>query len=204
MAQPDPTPETDRLQEDATEQDVEARVARHLNDWEQQSSRTRSDFQTLAREVIAIARAATPQAQPSFQDRGEAARHAQGIDGTAGDAQDIRHRYVRDEQTDGCLLCGLAETYRNHIDRLLDCGLCYEEQGEEVPHPDCPVHGTGTEAERVVAYRSPLPGALSLYCTRHTDDLGAYTPLTSDDLPDGGLCVQCGTDVLIPQQGADQ
>ena len=75
-----------------------------------------------------------------FQDRGDTARRAAGIDGTAGDAQDIRHRFVRDEQGGGCLLCGLAETYRKHVDRLLDCGLCYEEQGEEVhPHPECPI-----------------------------------------------------------------
>lgn len=30
-------------------------------------------------------------------------------------------------------------------DRLLDCGLCYEENGEEVhPHPECPLGGTAT------------------------------------------------------------
>lgn len=75
-----------------------------------------------------------------FQDRGDTARQAQGIDGTAGDAQDIRHRFVRDDDTGSCLLCGLAETYRKHIDRILDCGLCYEEDGEEVhPHPECPI-----------------------------------------------------------------
>lgn len=50
--------------------------------------------------------------------------------------------------------------------------------------------------ETPVAYRSP--GGLYLYCTRHTDDVGtAWTPLASDDLPDGGLCSQCGADVLI-------
>lgn len=75
-----------------------------------------------------------------FQDRGDTARRAQGIDGTAGDAQDVRHRFVRDEPTGVCLLCGLAETYRQHIDRLLDGGLCYEENGEEVhPYPECPI-----------------------------------------------------------------
>lgn len=77
------------------------------------------------------------------QDRGDAARRAAGIDGTAGDAQDIRHHFVRDDQTGSCLLCELAWTYRKHIDRLLDCGLCYEEQGEEVhPHPECPIKST--------------------------------------------------------------
>lgn len=81
-----------------------------------------------------------------FQDRGEAARQAAGIDGTAGDAQDVRHRFVRDEPHPWCLLCGLNENWRKHIDRPLDCGLCYEENGEEVhpirsapsPHPRRP------------------------------------------------------------------
>ena len=52
----------------------------------------------------------------------------------------------------------------------------------------------------VVAYRSPLPGALSLYCTSHIEELGACVPLTSEDLPDGGVCAKCGVDVLIPQE----
>ncbi|MEU9436561.1 hypothetical protein [Streptomyces sp. NPDC048252] len=57
------------------------------------------------------------------------------------------------------------------------------------------------EADRVVAYRSAIPGAWSIYCTHHTDELGdGATPLTSDDLTDGGLCVDCGVDVLIEQQ----
>lgn len=57
------------------------------------------------------------------------------------------------------------------------------------------------DGDRIVAYRSPLPGAFSVYCTRHTDELGdGVIPLTSDDLPDGGVCASCGTDVLIPQQ----
>lgn len=48
-----------------------------------------------------------------FQDRGEAARQAAGIDGTAGDAQDIPHGFIADP--DGsCLLCGLASRYRKH------------------------------------------------------------------------------------------
>jgi hypothetical protein len=57
------------------------------------------------------------------------------------------------------------------------------------------------DGDRIVAYRSALPGAFSVYCTRHTDDLGdGAIPLTSEDLPDGGLCAQCGADVLIQQQ----
>lgn len=49
-----------------------------------------------------------------FQDRGDAARIAQGIDGTAGDAQDIPHRFVDDRDCGYCLLCGLAPNYRKH------------------------------------------------------------------------------------------
>ena len=49
-----------------------------------------------------------------FQDRGDNARRAAGIDGTAGDAQDVPHRFVLDKPTGGCLLCGFAESYRKH------------------------------------------------------------------------------------------
>jgi hypothetical protein len=57
------------------------------------------------------------------------------------------------------------------------------------------------DGDRIVAYRSALPGALSVYCTNHTDDLGGgVMPLTSDDLPNGGVCAGCGVDVLIPQE----
>lgn len=53
--------------------------------------------------------------------------------------------------------------------------------------------------DRIVAYRSALPGAFSVYCTNHADELGdGVMPLTSDDLPDGGVCVRCGVDALIP------
>lgn len=52
-----------------------------------------------------------------FQDRGDTARRAAGIDGTAGDAQDIRHRFISDEETGACLLCALAPSYRKHSDR---------------------------------------------------------------------------------------
>lgn len=49
-----------------------------------------------------------------FQDRGENARRARGIDGTAGDAQDVSHAFVPDEPTGACLLCGLAPSHRKH------------------------------------------------------------------------------------------
>jgi hypothetical protein len=45
-----------------------------------------------------------------FQDRGERARQAAGIDGTAGDAQDIPHGFDNDlaDGCGGCRLCGLS------------------------------------------------------------------------------------------------
>ena len=49
-----------------------------------------------------------------FQDRGDTARRDQGIDGTAGDAQDIPHQFVLDRPTGACLLCGLTPGYRKH------------------------------------------------------------------------------------------
>jgi len=59
--------------------------------------------------------------------------------------------------------------------------------------------------ERIVAYRS-LGGRI-LRCLNHVppepgDD---FVPVTSDDLPDGGLCThpQCGVDVLIQRQGGE-
>jgi hypothetical protein len=52
--------------------------------------------------------------QSDFQERGDTARRAAGIDGTAGDAQDVPHAFVLDEPTGGCLLCGLSPTYRKH------------------------------------------------------------------------------------------
>ncbi len=55
----------------------------------------------------------------------------------------------------------------------------------------------------VVAYRST--GARVLRCLSHYPDNAAFRegdlhPVTSEDLPDGGLCTKCGVDVLIPQQ----
>jgi hypothetical protein len=75
---------------------------------------------TVLRRVLAAAGpvsgpgGAADETQAGFQDRGEAARQAAGIDGTAGDAQDVSHTFVLDEPTGGCLLCGLSPTYRKH------------------------------------------------------------------------------------------
>ena len=55
-----------------------------------------------------------------FQDRGEPLRQALGIDGTAGDAQDVDHPFTPDGISGPCLACGLAQSYRRHIHRPPD------------------------------------------------------------------------------------
>lgn len=57
------------------------------------------------------------------------------------------------------------------------------------------------EADRIVAYRHPdAPSAL--FCREHGANWLGLMPLTSEDLPDGGICNRpdCGVDVLIPPQ----
>lgn len=67
--------------------------------------------------IEATDEAAAARPDDTTQDRGEAARQAAGIDGTAGDAQDVPHALVADTETGGCLLCGLAPGYRKHTPR---------------------------------------------------------------------------------------
>ncbi len=55
------------------------------------------------------------QSTEDFQDRGDALRRRYGIDGTAGDAQDIEHPYIPDAEHEHCALCGLAPVYRKHV-----------------------------------------------------------------------------------------
>jgi len=49
-----------------------------------------------------------------FQNRGESLRQQLGVDGTAGDAQDVPHPFTRDAELGCCLACGLAETAKVH------------------------------------------------------------------------------------------
>jgi alpha-D-ribose 1-methylphosphonate 5-phosphate C-P lyase len=49
-----------------------------------------------------------------FQDAGERARRELGVDGTAGDAQDVNHPFTPQAPDDSCLVCGLAKSYRRH------------------------------------------------------------------------------------------
>lgn len=49
-----------------------------------------------------------------FQDRGGPWRAALGIDGTAGDAQDVPHEFIPDTPGGPCVVCGLAKSHRKH------------------------------------------------------------------------------------------
>jgi hypothetical protein len=51
----------------------------------------------------------------------------------------------------------------------------------------------------IVAYRDPKTG--TLYCARCGFHDTHCPPMTADDLPDGGICTDCGVDVLISQAG---
>lgn len=52
----------------------------------------------------------------TIHEDGEAWRQLFGIDGTAGDAQDVDHPYVPADYATGaaCVVCGLARPYRRH------------------------------------------------------------------------------------------
>lgn len=49
-----------------------------------------------------------------FQNRGEPYRQELGIDGTAGDAQDVRHPFKPDSPYRWCLACGLDPSAAVH------------------------------------------------------------------------------------------
>lgn len=49
-----------------------------------------------------------------LQELGGPWREMFGIDGTAGDAQDVEHPFVPAEQGGPCVVCGLARSYRKH------------------------------------------------------------------------------------------
>jgi hypothetical protein len=62
---------------------------------------------------------------------------------------------------------------------------------------------TEADGDRIVAYRSAgarVLRCLNCYPDETTFREGDLHPVTSQDLPDGGLCTKCGVDVLIPQQ----
>ncbi|AIV35562.1 hypothetical protein [Streptomyces sp. CCM_MD2014] len=71
----------------------------------------------------------------------------------------------------------------------------------EAQHAHNYAPGPGTDEDRTVAYSAPGTGYL--YCLGCCHGGGLFAALTSDDLPEGGLCDGCGGDVLIPQTPAD-
>lgn len=131
--------------------------------------------------------------------------------GTAGDAF-VPAGHYRD--------CPQYETpAANQPDaECVECGLaggqswwCLLELGHSdrcVPRPGTAAGQPTSDADRIVAYRSP--GGRVLRCLAHAPDprlIGTdLLPVTAEDLPDGGLCTYptaidqaCGIDVLIPQ-----
>lgn len=91
---------------------------------------------------------------------------------------------------DGCpTLIAVVPTVGSTHGGGLRCG-CYDEPKEAAGH--C-----------IVAYRSTGARVLrcpSCYPDETTFREGDLHPVTSEDLPDGGLCTKCGVDVLIPQE----
>lgn len=67
------------------------------------------------RDVVPMFEPVAPMNDP--QDQGEAARRRLGIDGTAGDAQDVPHPFVPNTKADSpwCLACGLSRAFRGHL-----------------------------------------------------------------------------------------
>lgn len=95
-----------------------------------------------------LQRASAPPEPPgdihTFQETGEQARQRLGIDGTAGDAQDIRHQFIPAPGELGCLACGLADGYPPHVDRKKSArsGASLDRSRQPVAE----VHGGDTEA----------------------------------------------------------
>lgn len=112
------------------------------------------------------------------------------------------HTEARTSWTPGPVaLARAADWATKRQDATVDPAMCPRCKGDNSEAFQLCAACAGTSnADPIVAYRSP--GGHYLYCTQHTDELGdSWTPVTSDDLPDGGLCGKCGVDVLIPQEG---
>ena len=70
------------------------------------------------------------------------------------------------------------------------CTVSSPQDDEYIPSQD-----ESADADRIVAYRAPVSG--NLYCAPCCDGRETFMRLTSEELPDGGLCVGCDVDVLI-------
>lgn len=124
--------------------------------------------------------------------------------GAASGAYDVRaelRRLAGEAQPE----CSASRT--GHCLREAESETACDTEAGECVHGGRPADEAqpGTEAERVVAYRS-LGGRI-LRCLNHIppepdDD---FVPVTPDDLPDGGVCTypECGVDVLIPQPAVE-
>lgn len=64
---------------------------------------------------------------------------------------------------------------------------------------DQPAESQPDDGDRVVAYVSIYRPGL-LYCRTCAGDRAGLRPVTSEDLPDGGICYSCGVDVLAEAQ----
>jgi hypothetical protein len=96
--------------------------------------------------------------------------------------------------------------------KQIRCDIAISTRQPHAPHdwtqrPDGPTrHCPGanlqqpTEADRTVAYRLPASRDLHCLACAPTNPGDIWTPVTAEDLEDGGLCVGCGVDVLIEQQ----
>lgn len=82
--------------------------------------------------------------------------------------------------------------------RLVRATTTYTVEAEHTP----PAVGEQPETQetRVVAY--VLAVRTELHCLRCTPNRAGdiWTPVTSEELEDGGICTVCGVDVLIPQE----
>jgi hypothetical protein len=83
-----------------------------------------------------------------------------------------------------------------------DCPACQQHGIDMLSYPwECPGNGEqATDEDHVVAYR--LGGSQNLRCVECAPSKRGdiWESVTTEDLPDGGVCATCGVDVLIPQQ----
>lgn len=79
-------------------------------------------------------------------------------------------------------------------------------QRPDGPTRHCPGAGAQqpTGADRTVAYRLPASRELHCLACTPTNPGNIWTPVTAEDLEDGGLCFGCGIDVLIEQPKEDR
>jgi hypothetical protein len=108
------------------------------------------------------------------------------------------------EERSGCPLCG----HLGCMGKGRRCNVTMTSESR-VWGPPCQCLGVDAAVvqpqpdetpDRIVGYR--LAGHRDLHCAGCTPSKRGdiWEPVTSDDLPDGGLCATCHVDVLIPQE----